>query len=1206
MDILVENADIQAILGRDEDFTGMENDTLPDFTQLEHFINSENDEHNNYFADTLANQEASRHSHVMTTSHHADSVLMDSSVLMATQRPVGVGRMYASNPQHPQQQHPASVGLTASIRSSLGPPYTPALHCGAYHVTHPLPESPPDSASEPPFSPPETICSGSSIGGSPLNEHGRGQSRYLLANETFGSLFGASLDLKNDLAVNPHGVYATPTTLQPQNLPMMSAQQFLPAGSAMNQCLSSVTPTPTIYTIEDHGGGANSLVNLTAGSGASASGASHQKKRKLSSAETASPSSSTSANVKQEPHTSPGASSGSGSSSSSPRQVAPPVAAGGEEDYSYEFSADSSMFNDSYQCIRFQAFQQNTWHQLYDRNLKELQLPNYRVDADKGFNLSNTDEAFVCQKKNHFQITCHVQQSGEPYYVKSAEGPKKVDNFYLHFFGVKAEAATQMIRVEQSQSDRSKKPFHPVLLELQQDQVSKITVGRLHFNETTANNMRKKGKPNPDQRFFNLVVSLQAHCAETTYTIVAHSSERIIVRASNPGMFENEVEQNWQRGTTADSIFHAGRVGINTDRPDEAFVVHGNIKVTGHLVQPSDNRAKENIKEVDTKEQLRNVAALRVVHYNYTDQFAETAGLRKDERADTGVIAQEVKIIIPEAVRPAGNIILPDGSQIENFLVVNKERIFMENVGAVKELCKVTDNLETRIDELERMNHKLAKLKRLDSIRSDSAISSSGKPSLSLDLRHVGSVASSVVRRPQRKSSCKTSAETICANRLVQAIVIMLVIIMAMCLIAMATLYIHEWQKRNSDILLDAAESQRSGERHTVLNYTDSSVYSEGRMVFTRNKTSKPPDVVNWLNDGNATNATDTTPSHRTGVLLFNNTSVYPPSTRSFTSLSSVKPDPVGKPDTCSSNCQIYCCVANEAVGVSSTVSPLGTSTTTRTQWPSTDSTGSASASPSTTEVFTNNVENFRKSVKSRNFEREGGPSSAADFDPRASFAQFYYQKPWDKKPVWLSRFKRHLSQERNLGSRGPTEGDFWTRSPSWKTPSSQPSGAAWDGRVSYIRLVGARFNVTLGPSYCMSDSNEYIRCLNDHATNYTYGIPLSKHMPDPSLTLQFHFTTAITLQPEQCSSPVRLGACPDGQRDPLGANSIIRGPTVNHADSVARSFFVDVGRSSIVAYRFRFPVSRGDAADLCDKPSASVGDKFVEYNLVFYRLCDD
>lgn len=33
------------------------------------------------------------------------------------------------------------------------------------------------------------------------------------------------------------------------------------------------------------------------------------------------------------------------------------------------------------------------------------------------------------------------------------------------------------------------------------EQVTKVTVGRLHFSETTANNMRKKGKPNPDQRY---------------------------------------------------------------------------------------------------------------------------------------------------------------------------------------------------------------------------------------------------------------------------------------------------------------------------------------------------------------------------------------------------------------------------------------------------------------------------------------------------------------------------------------------------------------------------------------------------------------------------------------------------------------------------------------------------------------------------------
>ena len=48
----------------------------------------------------------------------------------------------------------------------------------------------------------------------------------------------------------------------------------------------------------------------------------------------------------------------------------------------------------------------------------------------------------------------------------------------------------------------------------------------------------------------------------------------------------------------------------------------------------------------------------------------------------------------------------------------------MENVGAVKELCKLTDNLENRIDELERMNKRLSKLKRYDSLKSTTSIKS--------------------------------------------------------------------------------------------------------------------------------------------------------------------------------------------------------------------------------------------------------------------------------------------------------------------------------------------------------------------------------------------------------------------------------------------------------------------------------------------------
>ena len=432
---------------------------------------------------------------------------------------------------------------------------------------------------------------------------------------------------------------------------------------------------------------------------------------------------------------------GDGPSSLPPAVILPPSASGGsspdggngtsgmtqcEEDFGFGYNASggggdgaSSVYGlgPEYQCIRFTPFLPQNWHILLDASMKEVQV-NYRVDADKGFNFSNADEAFVCQKKNHFQVTVHVLSYGLPRFVKTAEGIKKIDAFFVHFYGCKTESPAQTIKVEQSQSDRSKKPFHPQPVELIPEQPSKMTVGRLHFSETTSNNMRKKGKPNPDQRYFHLVVTLAAHSGDQVYHIVSHASERIIVRASNPGQFENDIEQSWQKGTTPDSIFHAGRVGINTDRPDEPLVVHGNVKVTGHIIQPSDRRAKTDIEEMDTKEQLRNVANMRIVKYNFKSEFADSVGLNEGNIKGTGVLAQEVQQIIPDAVKPTGDMLLSNGERIENFLVVNNDRIFMENVGAVKELCKVTDNLETRIDELERMNNKLRKINRFDSIKS--------------------------------------------------------------------------------------------------------------------------------------------------------------------------------------------------------------------------------------------------------------------------------------------------------------------------------------------------------------------------------------------------------------------------------------------------------------------------------------------------------
>lgn len=481
-------------------------------------------------------------------------------------------------------------------------------------------------------------------------------------------------------------------------------------------------------------------------------------------------------------------------------------------------ATDSSSESSPMQCIRFSPFQQHNWHTLCDQSLQELTMAHYRVDADKGFNFSVSDDAFVCQKKNHFQITCHARLQGDAKFVRTPSGLEKIKSFHLHFYGVKLEAPNQTIRVEQSQSDRSKKPFYPVPIDLQSHLVSKVTVGRLHFSETTNNNMRKKGRPNPEQRYFQLVVGLHVHTHSGHFPVVSQGSERIIVRASNPGQFESDVELCWQRGITPESIFHAGRVGINTDRPDESLVIHGNLKVSGHIIQPSDSRAKQEISELDTAVQLKNLQKIRIVRYRYEPEFALHSGLksRKDneEIVDTGVIAQEVREVLPDAVQEAGSIVLPSGQVIENFLLVNKDRILMENIGAVKELCKVTGSLETRIEQLEKINNRLMRMQEVD-------------------------------RNKTRK--CKHFIEDgltdvedeLCSNRTIQMMIIILVIIMATCLVAVSTLYFVEHSKQRYIKHFDHYDIGHHLSPHDTLLMNDNGARNPIHTSYHTNKNGK-------------------------------------------------------------------------------------------------------------------------------------------------------------------------------------------------------------------------------------------------------------------------------------------------------------------------------------------------------------------------------
>nr|XP_019604553.1 PREDICTED: myelin regulatory factor-like protein isoform X1 [Rhinolophus sinicus] len=436
-------------------------------------------------------------------------------------------------------------------------------------------------------------------------------------------------------------------------------------------------------------------------------------------------------------------------------------------------------------ALKWQPYQSVPWHSLLNNHYETLPSIGYRVVTDKGFTFSPADEAFVCQKKNHFQITIHIQVRGSPKFVKTQMGLKPIEMFYLKAFGVKVEATNQIIAIEQSQADRSKKIFNPVKIDLLADQVTKVTLGRLHFSETTANNMRKKGKPNPDQRYFMLVVGLYAANQDQFYLLSAHISERIIVRASNPGQFENDSDALWQRGQVPESVVCHGRVGINTDAPDEALVVCGNMKVMGTIMHPSDSRAKQNIQEVDTNEQLRRIAQMRIVEYNYKPEFASAMGINTAHQ--TGMIAQEVREILPRAVREVGDVTCENGETLENFLMVDKDQIFMENVGAVKQLCKLTNNLEERIEELEIWNKKLTRLKRLSSSWKSSASEAS---SISKFSRTV-SASSPRKAIPKKTNKIYFSGKNqLCPNWVFQTLVITLIAVMTFCALTIVSLYI--------------------------------------------------------------------------------------------------------------------------------------------------------------------------------------------------------------------------------------------------------------------------------------------------------------------------------------------------------------------------------------------------------------------------------
>jgi len=165
----------------------------------------------------------------------------------------------------------------------------------------------------------------------------------------------------------------------------------------------------------------------------------------------------------------------------------------------------------------------------------------------------------------------------------------------------------------------------------------------------------------------------------------------------SPEVVEAEHEtkipiKSWSHGNAENSIVFHGSVGINTEDPRYELSVNGNIACTGNFFQPSDRRIKSNIVPVDVSRSLEAINNIRLYDYLYSESWAAAAN-KPPSLLDRGVLAQEVVEVLPHAVTTFGDKRLPDGSIIEGLMVVNKDSLFTENIGATQALSQQVRSL---------------------------------------------------------------------------------------------------------------------------------------------------------------------------------------------------------------------------------------------------------------------------------------------------------------------------------------------------------------------------------------------------------------------------------------------------------------------------------------------------------------------------------
>jgi len=106
------------------------------------------------------------------------------------------------------------------------------------------------------------------------------------------------------------------------------------------------------------------------------------------------------------------------------------------------------------------------------------------------------------------------------------------------------------------------------------------------------------------------------------------------------------------------------------------------------LVETSDRRVKENIESANLEESYEKIMALNLVNYNFIHD--------KEKKSHRGLIAQELKEIIPNAVH------IGENEGIEDFHSVSTKELVGYMIGSLQHMNKKYNDLEKKYNDLEK------------------------------------------------------------------------------------------------------------------------------------------------------------------------------------------------------------------------------------------------------------------------------------------------------------------------------------------------------------------------------------------------------------------------------------------------------------------------------------------------------------------------